>query len=287
MASAAETVILASRRSRLARAQAALAERAVIGSDPRLVTGVLGLSTTGDREAGWSLEEQGGKGLFTKEIEDAVLAGAADLAVHSAKDLPTEMPEGLVLAAFLPRADPFDVLVLREGVDAPRTIATGSPRRRAQLGVLFPEASFLEIRGNVGTRLGKIRDGAADATVLAVAGLARLGIEGFPGVVFRRLGLEEMIPACGQAAIALQSRAEDRERFAVLSDSATERAVVRERAFLRALGGGCHTAFAGHAAGDRFYAFHEEHGRREASVPRDADPDAFFAEAFADWRHGA
>mgnify|MGYP000388390298 CR=1 FL=1 len=133
MAAASDTVILASRKSRLARAQALLAERAVIEDDPRRVTGLLWLTTTGDRQTEWSLEEKGGKGLFTKEVEEAVLSKAADLAGHSAKDLPTEMPEGLCLAAFLPRADPGDVLVLNEGLDRPTSLATGSPRRRAQL----------------------------------------------------------------------------------------------------------------------------------------------------------
>ncbi|MFP4358083.1 MAG: hydroxymethylbilane synthase [Puniceicoccaceae bacterium] len=282
----AETVVLASRRSRLARAQALLAERAVIEYQPRWVTALLWLSTTGDRQADWSLEEKGGKGLFTKEIEEAVRGGEADLAVHSAKDLPTAMPEGLELVAFLPRADPADVLVLREGVANPETIATGSPRRRAQLRALFPGATFTGIRGNVETRLRKIREGEADATVLAAAGLARMGLGGEAGLVFRSLRVSEMIPAAGQAAIALQGRAGERDRFAPLGDPETERAVLRERAFLRALGGGCHTAFAGFSEGSRFHAFHEEHGRRTIDLPEeaDADRDAFFRETFADWR---
>ena len=282
----AETVVLASRRSRLARAQALLAERAVIEYQPRWVTALLWLSTTGDRQTDWALEEEGGQGLFTKEIEEAVLSGEADLAVHSAKDLPTAMPEGLELVAFLPRADPADVLVLREGVENPDKIATGSPRRRAQLQALFPGATFTGIRGNVETRLRKIREGEADATVLAAAGLARMGLGGAEGLVFRPFRVSEMIPAVGQAAIALQGRAGERDRFAPLSHPETERAVLRERAFLRALGGGCHTAFAGFSEGSRFHAFHGEHGRRTIDLPGevDADPDAFFRETFADWR---
>ena len=280
------TVIFASRRSRLARAQALLAERAWIECDPRTVTGILWLVTTGDKQTSWSLEKQGGKGLFTKEIEEALLCGDADLAVHSAKDLPTEMPEGLVLSAFLPREDPRDVLVLRDGVSEPQKIATSSPRRRAQLRVLYPDAEFTEIRGNVETRLRKISEGEADATVLAAAGLNRLGIAARSGVNFRRLEVDEMIPACGQAAIALQSRAEDIDRFKILSCPATERAVLRERAFLQSLGGGCHTAFAGYSDGKEFHAFHEEHGRRTIEIADGADKDlaSFFSEAFADWR---
>lgn len=281
----AETVIFASRRSRLARAQALLAERVAIEADPSWVTGLLWLTTTGDRQSEWSLEKQGGKGLFTKEIEEAVLSGDADLAVHSAKDLPTEMPDGLVLSAFLPREDPRDVLVLRQGVSEPKRIATSSPRRRAQLKIRYPEAEFSEIRGNVETRLGKIRDGEADATILAAAGLNRLGISSFDGAVLRRLSIEEMIPACGQAAIALQSRESDREKFAVLSCAETAKAVRYERAFLRSLGGGCHTAFAGYYDGTVFHAFHEDHGRREIEISGSIgeDPDAFFAGKFSDW----
>ncbi len=283
MPCARETVVLASRKSRLAREQALLAERAVIEADPRRVTGILWLTTTGDKRTEWSLEEKGGKGLFTKEVEEAVLSGSADLAVHSAKDLPTDMPGGLGLAAFLPRADPFDVLILREGVEEPGVVATGSPRRRAQLALLFPDASFREIRGNVETRLAKIAAGEADATVLAAAGLARMGIKARKGVVFRKLTLEEMIPAVGQAAIALQSRVEDTERFATLGDHATARAVTVERAFLRALGGGCHTAFGGYFDGSVLHAFHGEHGRRSVEVPPGSAPDAFLRETFAEW----
>jgi len=292
MASTADTVILASRRSRLARAQAYQAERAVIEHDPRNVTAPLWMTTTGDRQTEWSLEKQGGKGLFTKEIEEAVLSGAADLAVHSAKDLPTDMPKGLVLAAFLPRGNPSDTLVLRRGVTEPKSLATGSPRRRAQLAAIYPGVHFSEIRGNVQTRLGKIAEGEADGTVLASAGLARLEIESFEGVVFRKLDLSEMIPACGQAAIALQCRSEDRDRFKGLSHPATERAVLIERAFLRSLGGGCHTAFAGFFDGSVLHAFHEEHGRREFAVPGVigsqnegfGEMEKIVSEAFSDWR---
>ncbi|MEM0967476.1 MAG: hydroxymethylbilane synthase [Verrucomicrobiota bacterium] len=282
----AETVILASRRSRLARAQAAIVERAVIDLDPSWVTGVLCLTTTGDREASWSLEKQGGKGLFTKEIEEALLAGEADLAVHSAKDLPTDMPDGLCLAAFLPREDPRDVLILREGVKTPSTIATGSPRRRAQLKLMFPEAEFSEIRGNVETRLRKIGEGAADATVLAAAGLSRLGISKMEGLQFRKLQTDQMVPACGQAAIAIQTREEDKDRFQPLSDPDTEKAVLLERSFLKALGGGCHTAFAGYSDGEQFHAFHEDFGHRVEELPSAEEVDDFFADRFSDWVTG-
>ena len=144
---------------------------------PELKFRIEKMVTTGDRQREWSLEKKGGKGLFTKELEDALLEKRADLAVHSAKDLPSEMPEGLSIAGFLPRESPEDVLVLKDGIDAPARIATGSPRRRVQLRFLYPQVEFIEIRGNVDTRLAKIADGYADATVLAAAGLNRLGID--------------------------------------------------------------------------------------------------------------
>ena len=157
-------IILATRKSPLALVQteqvAAHLRAMIPGADCEL----LRIVTTGDRQTEWSLEKQGGKGLFTSELEAALERGEADLAVHSTKDLPGIMPPGLTIAGYLPRADARDILVLRDGVDTPRTIATGSPRRRLQLQMLFPDATFTEIRGNVDTRLRKIgSDGVADA----------------------------------------------------------------------------------------------------------------------------
>jgi len=280
------TVVIATRKSRLALAQAALAERALIQSDPKVVSALLPLSTTGDKKLDWSLEDQGGKGLFTKEIEEALIRGQADLAVHSAKDLPTEMPEDLVLAAFLPRETVHDILVLRSGIESPQKIGTGSPRRRAQLKKLFPDAIFEEIRGNVETRLRKVKEGVVDATILAAAGLRRLGITPVDGVVFCELSLEEMVPACGQAAIALQCRREDEEVFRVLNDEKTMRAVLAERLFLSSLGGGCHSAFAGYFDGAKeFIAFHEGYGMRKVALPEDQLPSLadFFQNEFREW----
>ncbi|MDA9961897.1 hydroxymethylbilane synthase, partial [Opitutales bacterium] len=157
MTETAPHITLATRKSPLALKQAELAVEALkagMGAEVEL----LPLSTTGDRQLEWSLEQEGGKGLFTKELETALLEGRADLAVHSAKDMPTDMPTGLALAGYLPREDPRDMLVFREGVDVPRVIATGSPRRRSQLSERFPEVEWKEIRGNVGTRLRKIAE---------------------------------------------------------------------------------------------------------------------------------
>lgn len=222
--------------------------------------------TTGDRQAEWSLEQKGGKGLFTRELEQSLLRGEADAAIHSTKDLPGEMPDGLAIAGYLPRADPRDVLVTRVGIDCPTTIATGSPRRRLQLKNLFPNATSTELRGNVDTRLKKIAGGAADATVLAAAGLDRLGIGSWPGLTFRRLEPFEMTPAVGQGAVAVQCRTEDVARFSPALDAQTERHVNLERAFQNALGGGCHTAFGAYATDATLYFYHERTGSRIFSL---------------------
>ncbi len=222
--------------------------------------------TTGDQRLEWSLEKQGGKGLFTKELEQSLQRGEADLAVHSTKDLPGDMPEGLAIAGYLPRADPRDVLVVRAGAGAPGLIASESPRRRLQLSLIFPGVRFTGIRGNVDTRLRKIVEGLADATVLAAAGLARLGISGWPGLEFRPLSFEQMVPAVGQAAIAIQCRAPDVTRYAGVFDTATGRDVGLERAIQTALGGGCQTAFGAHVSGGTLHFYHEKAGRRSFSL---------------------
>ena len=229
-------------------------------------TELLRIVTTGDKQAEWSLEQRGGKGLFTSELEAAVTRGDADVAVHSTKDLPGDMPSGLAIGGYMPRADTRDVLVLRAGVETPATIATGSPRRRLQVKLLFPDVSFLEIRGNVDTRLRKIGEQhVADGTILAAAGLKRLGIETWPGVEFAPLAFDQMVPAVGQGAIAVQCRENEAAKFGAVFDAATARTVDLERAFQAALGGGCHTAFAAHATLDVLYLFHETSGLQ--SVP--------------------
>lgn len=226
-------------------------------------TELLKIVTTGDRQTDWSLEKRGGKGLFTSELEAALQRGEADVAVHSTKDLPGDMPAGLAVGGYLPRADTRDVLVLRVGVESPKLLATGSPRRRLQVQRMFPGVEFTEIRGNVDTRLRKIgQQQVADGTILAAAGLNRLGIERWPDVDFAPLDFERMVPAVGQGAIAVQCRETDAAKFTAVFDAATMRAVTVERAFQHALGGGCHTAFAAHVAGDRLYLFHENIGQR-------------------------
>jgi len=218
--------------------------------------------TTGDRQTEWSLEKKGGKGLFTGELEAALISGEADLAVHSTKDLPGDLPPELMIAGYMPRADVRDMLVLREAIKIPQKLATGSPRRRSQLQLLFPHIEFTEIRGNVDTRLNKISElNVADGTVLAAAGLSRLGIATWPGLRFQPIEFHQMVPAVGQGAIAIQTRMSDARAIGAVLDENTARAVRVERAFQSALGSGCHTAFATHVTGDTLYLFHEDVGQ--------------------------
>ena len=268
-------IVLATRKSPLALAQAELVAARLRAAFPGVECELLKVVTTGDRKLEWSLEKQGGKGLFTAELEQALLQGAADVAVHSSKDLPNESAHGLVIAGYLPREDPRDVLVVRQGVARPATIATGSPRRRLQISLQLPGATFTEIRGNVDTRLRKIATGAAEATILAAAGLRRLGIAAWAGLEFRPLAFAQMVPAVGQGAVALQTRAGDATRFAAACDAATARPLGLERALQGRLGGGCQLAFAAHATADTLYLFDERTGQRTLPlVPADFDQPA-------------
>lgn len=255
-------LILATRKSPLALAQTEMVAahlRATLGVETEL----LRIVTTGDQRLEWSLEERGGKGLFTHELEAALLRGEADVAVHSAKDLPGEMPAGLAIAGYLPRADARDVLVRRADAPRPQLIATGSPRRRLQLTRIFPDVKFTEIRGNVDTRLRKIAtDRLAEATMLAAAGLARLGIAEWPGLVFESQPIAQFVPAVGQAAIAVQCRSDRAKGLAGVFDVPTARVVAVERAIQQALGGGCHTAFGAHATDTQLHLFHERVGQK-------------------------
>lgn len=258
--------IIATRKSPLAMAQTEMARDALASAHPDWALDLLPLSTTGDRQLEWSLEAKGGKGLFTSELEKAILERRADIAVHSAKDLPTEMDAGLELAGFLPRERAVDVLVIREGVDVPKTIATGSPRRRAQLSVIFPHAEWREIRGNVGTRMQKILDGHADATVMAAAGLIRLGIEAADGLRFEPLTVADCVPAAGQGAIAIQCRSGEAGVFQSILCPDTALAVTIERAALSLLGGGCHSASAAFWTDGMLSVFDGARGRRDFSL---------------------
>lgn len=255
------------RKSDLAIAQAELVLERFNDRLPQYGFKLLKLVTTGDRQETWSLEQQGGNGLFTGELEAALHDHRADVAVHSAKDLPTTLGENLSIAGYLPREDPRDVLVIREGLARPSTIATGSPRRRVQLQRQFAKATFVEIRGNVDTRLRKIaEENLADATVVAAAGLNRLGIKEWPGLRFQMLPLAVSVPAAGQGAIAVQARGATSEALRPHLDETAARAVNLEREFLRQLGEGCHTAFAVHYDDAAVHIFHESCGYQRFAV---------------------
>jgi hydroxymethylbilane synthase len=214
---------------------------------------LLTIRTTGDRVQNRLLAEIGGKGLFTKEIEEALLDGRIDLAVHSLKDMETALPEGLTIGCVLPRDDPRDALVSRAGavlVDLPpgARIGTASLRRRAQALRERPDFEIVPIRGNVGTRLDKLAAGEVDGLILALCGLERLGKS---DIATEILSPERMLPAVGQGALAIECRASDDDllRFLdPLNDPASAACVAAERAMLAALDGSCRTPIAGLAA---------------------------------------
>ena len=237
----------ATRGSALARRQTGivaelLAEVAGVQTEPLVV------STTGDRQATTPVHAMGGKGVFVKEVQAAVLDGRADIAVHSAKDLPSSTPEGLVLAAVPRRGDARDALVGCRLAELPvgATVATGSVRRRAQLAWLRSDLAFAELRGNIATRLNKAA--AFDAIVMAAVALKRLGLE--PDVL-DVLEPDTFVPQVGQGAIAVECRADDRavlETLQAIEHEPSRRAVDAERAFLAELGGDCSLPAGAHAA---------------------------------------
>lgn len=255
-------LVLLTRGSPLARRQADLAAAHLSAALGR-PTEIRIVVTTGDRQTDWSLEKQGGKGLFTVELEQALLRHEGDIAVHSAKDLPTELPPGLALAGYLPREDARDTWICRHDCTQPHTVATGSPRRRAQGQKLFSPVTWMELRGNVDTRLRKVAEGQADGTFLAQAGLNRLGITSWPGLIFTPLSFTQMVPAAGQGAVALQVRSAEAAAYAGVLDQPTARAVTIERLFLAQLGEGCHTAFACHVKDTSVMLFRDDFGRHE------------------------
>lgn len=216
------------------------------------------IKTTGDRVIDRPLKELGGKGLFTKEIEEAMISGAIDIAVHSMKDMPVEQPDGLLLDTYLPREDVRDAFVslIHTGIsDLPQgaTVGTSSLRRRAQLLAKRPDLNVVEFRGNVQTRLEKLDNQVAEATFLAMAGLNRLGaddVRRFP------VAAEDMLPAVAQGAIGIERRADDTRAAHMLEaihDAETGQRLAAERAFLAALDGSCETPIGGLAelSGDR------------------------------------
>jgi hydroxymethylbilane synthase len=245
---------IGSRGSPLALAQAHEVQRALAAASaisPAQIA-IKVIRTTGDMVQDRPLAEAGGKGLFTKEIEQALLSCTIDMAVHSSKDMPTALPPGLVLSAFLPREDPRDAFISRKAkrlteLPAGAVVGTASLRRQAMLKRLRGDLAVVALRGNVETRLRKVAAGDVDATLLAVAGLKRLGLV---GEVTALLDVEEFLPAVGQGAIGIETRADDAAMGALVSkinDADTATALAAERAFLAVLDGSCRTPIAGHA----------------------------------------
>jgi hydroxymethylbilane synthase len=235
-------------QTRMVRARLA----AALGQDEEAIE-IEVIKTTGDVITDRPLAEEGGKGLFTKEIEEALLRGDIDLAVHSAKDMPTFLPAGLMLAACLEREDARDVFVSRKArtlAELPQgaTLGTTSPRRQAIARRARPDLRIVPLRGNVETRLRKLDDGTVDATILALAGLKRLGLA---ERATRIMDVEEFLPAVAQGAIGIEVRADDartRSLLARIDHADTSTAIACERAFLAELDGSCTTPIAGNAA---------------------------------------
>lgn len=251
---------IGSRGSRLAIIQAQEVRARLVaahGLDP-LEIEIVTIVTTGDRIKDRNLSEIGGKGLFTKEIEDALLSGTIDMAVHSMKDLPAHVPEGLIIAGILPREDPRDAFLSPVAgsiaeLSSKAIVGSSSVRRIAQIKRRRADLTFTGFRGNVDTRLKKLKAGQVDATLLACAGLKRLGLE---NEITSVIDIDEMLPALAQGAIGVETRAGDNrlsELIHSISDERSATAVACERAFLKELEGSCKTPIAGLA--------HVEHGR--------------------------
>lgn len=240
------------RGSRLARAQTQLALAALRRAWPDLSWEIVVITPVGDRDKTTPLTVLGGQGVFSKELHEALLDGPVDLAVHSVKDLPSELPEGIALAAIVTRSDPRDALVSRDGsrlAELPpgARVGTSSRRRQALIGAVRPDLVVADIRGNVDTRLRRLDQGDFDAVVLAATGLHRLG---WKDRVTEYLSPDTFVPAPGQGALGITCRADDqelRELLVQVHDPIAGLAVEVERAFLRAIGGGCQTPIGAYA----------------------------------------
>ncbi len=255
MSAARSGLVIGTRGSKLALVQTEMIRAALQAAHPGLSVGVETITTRGDVILDRPLSAIGDKGLFVTEIEDALRAGRVDLAVHSAKDLPSELPPDMALAACPPREDPRDALLSRRGqtladLPAGARVGTSSLRRTCQLRLLRPDLEIVDLRGNVDTRLRKLHEGLYDAIVLAAAGLRRLGLAEH---VTEWLSPEQMLPAVAQGALGIEARAGDAATQALLDtldDRTTRLAVEAERAFLARIGGGCQVPVAALASLD-------------------------------------
>ena len=258
---------IGSRESVLAVKQSQLVMEAIRAFDPGIELELVTMKTTGDKILDRTLDKVGGKGLFVRELDAALLEGRVDITVHSCKDLPMETDPRLPLAAFSKREDPRDALVLPAGkteLEASLPIGCASRRRAIQLAALYPDMEVAPVRGNVLTRLRKLDEGQYAALVLAAAGLKRLGLE---GRIARYFTAEEIIPAAGQGILAVQTRAgEDYHCLAAVADREGTACALAERAFVRALDGGCSSPVAAHGVvdGDTLVLTGmDENGRRD------------------------
>jgi len=253
-------VRIGTRRSKLALTQSGMMQRAigkalgVAEADLAVAVPLVEIVTTGDRVQDRRLMEIGGKALFTKEIEEALLDGRVDVAVHSMKDMPADQPEGLCIAAVPPREDARDAFISDTAASFAELpmgarLGTASLRRQAQVLALRPDLKIEMLRGNVDTRLRRLAEGDFDAILLAAAGLNRLGLD---GVIRERLSLNDFLPAPGQGALSLQTRVEDLDAawIQTLNDPMTALAVEAERGAMTALEGSCRTAIGAHAVLD-------------------------------------
>lgn len=242
-------VIIGSRESRLAVIQSQMVRDFICeNNNNQVIAELLTMKTTGDKILDRTLDKIGGKGLFVKELDRALLAGQTDISVHSLKDMPMEVPENLPVVACSKREDPRDVLVLPKGVkelDLSKPIGSSSLRRILQLKRIYPDAEFKSIRGNVCSRLSKLDNGEYSAIILAAAGLKRLGLE---ERISRYFTIEEMIPAAGQGILAVQGRqGETYDYLEGFHEKNAMYAALAERAFVRELNGGCSSPVAAHA----------------------------------------
>ena len=272
---------IGSRESRLAVIQSRMVMEAIAKAEPAAELELVTMKTTGDKILDKTLDKIGGKGLFVRELDQALREGKVDFTVHSLKDMPMEVPEDLPLAAFSSREDPRDVLVLPEGVtelDPSKPIGCSSRRRQLQLKKLFPEMRIEPVRGNVQTRLAKLNAGQFSALVLAAAGLKRLGLT---NRISRYFGVEEILPAAGQGILVVQTRkGMNTDCLRLVHDEKTACCAKAERAFVRELNGGCSSPVAAHATVDGetliltgFYVSPDETIQRKGSI-RGSVPDA-------------
>ena len=265
---------IGSRESRLAVIQSRMVMEAIAKAEPAAELELVTMKTTGDKILDKTLDKIGGKGLFVRELDQALRDSRVDFTVHSLKDMPMEVPKDLPLVAFSNREDPRDVLVLPEGVtelDTMKPIGCSSRRRQLQLKKLFPQMDIQPVRGNVQTRLAKLEAGQFSALVLAAAGLKRLGLE---HRISRYFGVEEILPAAGQGILVVQTRrGMNSDCLRLVHDEKTACCAKAERAFVRELDGGCSSPVAAHAtvAGDRltltgFYVSPDETIQRKGSI---------------------